>query len=146
MKRKRIVRGLFALAFGFAMAMIPVSLTAQTAGGVVQGTKHGIEKGAGAVGQGVEGAANKTKEGAEAVGQGTKKAITGEENNPDKTRMKSTEAQTQTESTETKSTETGKTNLPKTAGELPLLALTGFLALAGAAASRFGRRLGKSRG
>ena len=138
MKRKQIVRGLFALAFGFAMAMIPMSLAAQDVGGTL---KHGVEKGAGAVQQGVEGAANKTKEGAEA----TKKAITGEENNPDKTRMKSSEGQTQTESTETKSTETGKTRLPKTAGELPLLALTGSLALAGAAASRYGRRLGKSR-
>jgi hypothetical protein len=146
MKRKLIARALLALAFGFAMSMIPMSLAAQdSGGGILHGAKRGVEKGAGAAQQGVEGAYNKTKEGAEA----TKNAVTGEEKNPDKTRMKSTETQTQTESTETKPGtkpgETGKTNLPKTAGELPLLAVAGFLALAGAAASRFGRRLGKSR-
>src|SRR5262249_44261897 len=102
------------------------------------------------VGQGVEGAANKTKEGAEAVGRGTKKAITGEDNNTNNERMKSSESQsqtgttqtesTQTESSQTQSRETGKRHLPKTAGELPLLGLAGCLALAGALATRLCRR------
>jgi hypothetical protein len=138
MKRKLILRGLLALAFGFAMSMIPMSLMAQDSGGVLHGAKKGVEKGAETVQQGAEDAY-----------QGTKKAITGEEKNPDTTRMKSTETQTQTESKETetpnKAGQAGKTNLPKTAGELDLLALTGFLSLAGAAASRFRYRLGKSR-
>jgi hypothetical protein len=143
MMHGKLIRGVIGTAFS-AMLLIPISLQAQV-GGIVHGAKKGVQQGAHTVERGVEGAANKTKEGAEAVGRGTKNVITGENNNPDKKRMKSTESQSQTESTETKPTqteskETGKRNLPKTAGELPLLGLAGCLALAGAVASGMFRR------
>ena len=139
----KLIRGVIGVAFGFALLLVPISLGAQ---GILHGAKKGIQQGAGAVQQGVEGAANKTKEGAQAVGRGTKKVITGEDDNQDKARMKSSESQSQTESTQTESTqtqskETGKRNLPKTAGELPLLGLAGCLALAGAATTKFCRHL-----
>jgi hypothetical protein len=146
MMQAKLIRALVGAAFGLIMLLIPISSQAQD-GGILHGAKKGVQQGADTVQKGVEGAANKTKEGAEAVGRGTKKVITGEDNNPDKTRMKSTESQsqsqtesTQTESTRTQSKETGKRNLPKTAGELPLLGLVGCLALAGAVASGMGRR------
>jgi hypothetical protein len=148
----KIIRGVIGAAFGFAMLLIPISSQAQD-GGILHGAKKGIQQGADTVQQGVEGAANKTKEGAEAVGRETKKAITGEDNNPDNARMKSTESQSRTGSTQTESTQnestqsqskdTGKKNLPKTAGELPLVGLGGCLALFGAAAFELRRRLGK---
>jgi hypothetical protein len=143
--------GLSLVACVFALLLVPVLASAQL-GGVVQGTKHGVQKGAGAVKQGAEGAAEKTKEGAEAVGHGTKKVITGKENNPQDNRMKPSETQPESQpqsqpesqpqqrSTETKGAETGEKNLPKTAGELPFLALAGFLSLAGAGVSRVLRR------
>jgi len=136
------------------MLLIPISSGAQD-GGILGGAKRGVQQGAGTVQKGVEEGANKTKEGAESVGHETKKVITGEDNNQDTSRMKGTESQPQTESTQTEPTqtrsrqtestqtqskETGKKNLPKTAGELPLLALAGCLALAGAAASGLRRR------
>jgi hypothetical protein len=142
MMHGKLIRAVIGLAFGFVMLLIPISSGAQT-GGILGGVKKGVQQGA-----------EKTKEGAEAVGRGTKKVVTGEDNNPDNQRMKSSESQSQTESTRTGSTQTestqtqqrgtGKTNLPKTAGELPLLALAGCLALAGAAAPGLSRRLGKS--
>ena len=134
--------------------MIPVPSSAQL-GGVVKGVEHGVQKGA-----------EKTKEGAEAVGQGTKKVITGKDNSQNKeqtttteqqqntTRMKpgttrsetgSTETETEQKSTtQTETERTGKKNMPKTAGELPLLALAGCLSLAIAGASRLSIRSRKS--
>jgi hypothetical protein len=131
--------------------VIPVPSSAQL-GGVVQGTKHGIQKGV-----------DKTKEGAEAVGRGTKEVITGEDQNKDqeqnqdqnqnKARMKPGETQPATSSTETetqKSTTTTETEqkepkrMPKTAGELPLLALAGCLSLAVAGAYRLADRSRRS--
>jgi LPXTG-motif cell wall-anchored protein len=143
MMQGKLIRGVIGLAFGLVMLLIPISSGAQT-GGILGGAKKGVQQGADTVQKGVEKGAHETKEGAEAVGRGTKKAITGEDNNPDQSRMKS-ESQSQTESTQTESTRTqskatGKRNLPKTAGELPLLALAGCLALAGAAASGLRRR------
>src|SRR5262249_26376779 len=112
-------------------------------GGVVQGTKHGIQKGAEGVQQGAEDVYGKTKQGAEDLGKGTKKAITGDENTSDQDRMKgsqsNTEVQQQQNQTETKSTTqraTGEKNLPKTAGELPLLAFAGAAFLAAAIVRR----------
>ncbi len=138
----------------FTLVLIPMSAGAQ-AGGIVQGTKKGVQKGAETVEKGAEGAAQKTKEGAEAVGQGVKKTVTGEDENSSQNRMKTTETQPGTETqpstgsketkpgetTETKPGEEGKKNLPKTAGELPLLALAGCLALACAGATRVASRL-----
>jgi hypothetical protein len=159
MMQGKLIRAVIGLVFGFVMLLIPISSGAQT-GGILGGAKKGVQQGAGAVQKGVEEGANKTKEGAEAVGHETKKVITGKDNTQDNSRMKSTESQPQTESTQTESTQkrstqtestqtqqkaTGKTNLPKTAGELPVLALAGCLALAGAVASGLSRRLEKSR-
>ena len=132
------LRLLIAAVCCFVLVLLPMSSSAQ---GIVKGTKHGIQKGAGAVEKGAEGAAEKTKEGAQAVGHGAKKAVTGDKNNSSDSRMKSSEPQRDTSSTENKPGETGQKRLPKTAGELPLLALAGFLALAGAVSSKLARRL-----
>jgi hypothetical protein len=123
--------------------MIPVPSSAQLGGAV----KHGVQKGY-----------EKTKEGVQDVEQGTKKAITGEDNDQQQqqqnkeqqqgtTRMKpsetpatgSTETETQQKST-TETEKTGQKHMPKTAGELPLLALAGCLSLAIAGATRRSRR------
>jgi len=124
------LRVLFAVICCFALVMVPLLVSAQ---GIIRETEHGIQKGAEGVQKGVEGAVEKGKQGAEAVGKGTKKAITGEENKPSDNRMKPQENPTETQRGE---------NLPKTAGELPLLALAGCLALAAAAASKAFRRQG----
>jgi hypothetical protein len=121
--------------------LAPLSLRAQGVGGVVEGAKQGVQKGAGAVEKGAEEGAQKTKEGAEAVGHGVQKAVTGEDQNTSDQRMKGSETtpgtQTQgTETTSTQRTQTGEKNLPKTAGELPLLALLGVLCLTAAVARR----------
>jgi LPXTG-motif cell wall-anchored protein len=149
MMHGKLIRGVIGLAFGLAMLLIPISSGAQD-GGILGGAKRGVQQGAGTVQKGVEEGAKKTKEGAESVGHETKKVITGEDDNQDTSHMKGTESQPQTESTQTRSRrtestqnqseETGKKNLPKTAGELPLLGLAGCLALAGAAASGLRRR------
>jgi hypothetical protein len=123
--------------------MIPVPSSAQL-GGVAKGVQHGVQQGA-----------EKTKEGAEAVGHETKKVITGEDNSQTEqtttqqneqntttqqqpttdqntTRMKPSETTPETGSTETeqKTERTGQKQMPRTAGELPLLALAGSLSLA----------------
>ena len=110
-------------------------------------TKEGVKKGAETVGEGVKKGAHEIKEGAEAVGHGVKKAVTGEG------REKGSEYQTTPPATRPSGTmpaETGRhrmadsksggKGLPRTAGEFPLLALSGGLALAGAALSRMVRR------
>lgn len=129
------LRMLFVIAACFALVLVPVLGRAQ--GGVLKGAKEGVQKGTTEVQKGVEQGVEKTKEGAEAVGQETKKAITGQENQPSENRMKpsqpgSEERSTEESSKENKGGETGQKGLPKTAGELPLLALAGCLALAGA--------------
>ncbi len=137
----------------FALVLVvPVPSSAQL-GGVVQGTKHGIEKGV-----------DKTKEGAEAVGQGTKKLFTDDDNSQDKdqqqypnqtnTRMKPAQTQPSTSSTETETQQNSTTTMekgqkqskrmPRTAGELPLLALAGCLSLAIAGAYRLADRSRRS--
>jgi cobalamin biosynthesis Mg chelatase CobN len=110
-------------------------------------TKEGVQKGAETVGKGVKKGAHETKEGAEAVGHGAKKAVTGED------REKGSEYQTTQPAPRPSGTmpaESGKSRmsesktrakgLPRTAGEFPLLALSGGLALAGAALSTVVRR------
>jgi uncharacterized surface anchored protein len=81
------------------------------------------------------------------VGRETKKVITGEESTS--TRQKSTETTPRTTtspstrtkpSTESSQTERANKRLPATAGELPLLALTGVLALAAFGATKLVRR------
>ncbi len=135
----------------FALVLVvPVPSSAQL-GGVVQGTKHGIEKGV-----------DKTKEGAEAVGQGTKKLFTDDDDSQDKdqqrdqnqtnTRMKPAQTQPSTSSTETETQQNSTTTMekgqskrmPRTAGELPLLALAGCLSLAIAGAYRLADRSRRS--
>src|SRR5689334_3549339 len=122
------LRVLPALACCLLLILVPLTAKAQL-GGAAQGAKQGIQKGAQEVQKGVETGAEKTKEGAEAVGQAGKKAITGEENNPTQERMKPGETQTTpsstTSSAKTEGTEKGQKKMPKTAGELPLLALAG---------------------
>jgi hypothetical protein len=141
-----------------AIIFLPLSAGAQ---GIIKKGAEGVQKG-------VETGAEKTKEGAEAVGHGAKKAITGEDTST--SRMKSTETNQSTEpsqtttpsgtdtrsrsttssqSTTTESSSTsrntaqraGTKKLPRTAGELPLLALAGVLSLAAAGTSRLLRRV-----
>ena len=125
--------GALAVACCFVLILVPVLANAQV-GGAIQKGVQGVEKG---VDTGVE----KTKEGAQA----TKDAITGQDQNQnqnqDQNRMKPEESQTNP-STEQKSneSETEKKNMPRTAGELPLLALAGCLALTAAGLSRVIRR------
>ena len=133
------LRVLPAIACCLVLLLVPLTAKAQL-GGVVQGTKQGIQKGGQGVQKGVETGAEKTKGGAEAVGQAGKKAITGEENNPSEKRMKPGETQATTGSTETEGTEKGQKQMPKTAGELPLLALAGWSALSAAGLLRIVRR------
>jgi hypothetical protein len=141
------LKTLFVAICCFALVIvIPVSARGQL-GGVVQGAKHGIQKGV-----------EKTKEGAESIGRSTKKVITREHNDQNTNRMKPSETQPETSTTETQPQQTGETErtkqtateqterreqkrLPKTAGELPLLVLVGCFSLVGAytVADRSGR-------
>jgi hypothetical protein len=130
-----------------ALVLIPLSALAQDS--IWHDTKQGVQKGA----EGVQ-------KGAESVGHETKKVITGQDDQTktqDQTttqeqqnnaRMKGG-TQTETSTTTTEKSERGQTKqteqkegkpLPRTAGELPLLALAGCLALAGAGAFRLIRR------
>jgi hypothetical protein len=128
----------------------------KTKQGVKKGPEEvgeGAKKGAEVVGKGVKKGAHETKEGAEAVGRGTKRAVTGDEHNEAVEREKGTEFRTQQPAMrpyEARPSQTGKHHmgastrekgLPRTAGEFPLLALSGALALAGAALSRLVRRV-----
>jgi len=139
---KRSIRLLIlAAACCFALVLIPVSSYAQLhtivaqLGGVAHGVQHGVQKGAEGVQKGAEGTYNKGKE-----------VITGEDQNQQQTeqqkatpseenRMKTNPPQSGTE-TETQTGETGQKQMPRTAGELPLLVMTGLLSLAGARATR----------
>ena len=148
---KRSIRLLIlAAACCFALVLIPLSSYAQLhtivaqLGGVAHGVQHGVQKGAEGVQKGAEGTYNKGKE-----------VITGEDQNQQQTeqqkatpseenRMKGsteTEQQNQTEQNQTEQTTKSQTGekgkqMPRTAGELPLLVITGLLSLAGARATR----------
>jgi thiol:disulfide interchange protein len=131
---------LLAMACCLALVLVPVSVGAQTPGGIIKKGAEGAKKG-------VETGAEKTKEGAEAVGEGVKKTITGDDT--DKNRQKSTDTGSSTEpsqtttsdstsqSTDTEQAQKGSKKLPTTAGELPLLALVGGLGLAASGLLRF---------
>ena len=144
---KHTVKILLAVTCCLFIVLVPLSLSAQNI----------LQKGAQGVQKGVETGAEKTKEGAEATGQAIKKGVTGEDTSTNTERMKgeqqttpgteqqttpSTRTQTTRESKRsTTTTEKKEGNLPKTAGELPLLALVGALALGAAGVSRVLRRV-----
>jgi hypothetical protein len=138
---------LLALACCLVLVLVPAGASAQ--GGVLDKAGQGIKKGAQGVQKGVETGVEKTKEGAESVGHETKRAVTGEDNTSADRQKPTTQSTTPSEtnkSTTSKST-TGTTEgtkggkrLPRTAGELPLLAVVGSLALAGAVVSKLVRR------
>src|SRR5215471_3916851 len=126
---KRSIRLLIlAAACCFALVLIPASSYAQL-GGVAHGVQQGVQTGAEEVQKGAEGTYNKGKE-----------VITGEDQNQQQTeeqkttpseenRMKTTPAQsgTETETEQNQTDETGQKQMPRTAGELPLLVITGLL-------------------
>ena len=133
----RLKLGALAVACCFVLILVPMLASGQ---GVIQKGVQGVQKG-------VETGVEKTKEGAEA----TKNAITGEDQNTEQNRMKPQESTTETQpsekgqrnmtsETEQKTTETGQKNMPRTAGELPLLALAGCAALSAYGLSRVTRR------
>ena len=138
-------RILIAAACSLVLVLVPLSVGAQTPGGIIKKGAQGVQKG-------VETGAEKTKEGAEAVGKGVKKGVTGEdtktndgrtkgtETSPGTAPLQSTTGETSTGATATERTDRGHKHLPATAGELPLLALAGVLALATAGALRVVRR------
>jgi len=136
---KRSIRLLIlAAACCFALVLIPVSSYAQQhavvaqLGGVTHGVQQGVQKGAEGVQKGAEGTYNKGKEviTGEDQDQNQQQTTPSEEN-----RMKTNPTQSGTE-TETQTGETGQKQMPRTAGELPLLVMTGLLSLAGARATR----------
>ena len=151
---------LFAFLCSFVLALLPVS--SAIGQDILGGAKKGIQKGAEGVKKGTETVVDKTKEGATAVGKGAKDLVTDDDKDKSKStdtyqyRMKPGETQTQTQTptgtvgssgtTSKRPTHTGTTrtgHLPKTAGELPLLALVGLLAIASASALRLTRRAPK---
>ena len=140
-QHKVSIKFILAVACCAIIVLAPFAASAQGVGGVVQGTKHGIQKGAEGVQKGAEDVYGKTKQGAEDVGRGAKKAITGDENTSDQDIQKGSQTNTevQRKGTPTERTTkgvTGEKNLPKTAGELPLLAIVGAACLAAAMARR----------
>jgi hypothetical protein len=148
---KHTVKILLAVTCCLFIVLVPLSVTSNA--------QNVLQKGAQGVQKGVETGAEKTKEGAEATGHAIKKGVTGEDTSTSTERMKSEQQTTPTteqERTTTPSTRTQTTreskrstttteknegNLPKTAGELPLLALVGALALGAAGVSRVLRRV-----
>ena len=124
---------LLAVACCLALILVPLSVGAQTPGGVIKKGAEGVKKGA-------ETGAEKTKEGAEAVGKGVKKTIPGQDTNDNRHKSTDTESNAEpsqatsgestSESTDTQQAQKGSKQLPGTAGELPLLALAGGLGLA----------------
>jgi hypothetical protein len=141
---------LLALACCLVLVLVPAMAGAQ--GGILGQAEKGVKKGAQGVQKGVETGVEKTKEGAESVGHETKKVITGEDDTsadrqkpttqsttPSEPTTKSTTSKSTTGTKTTEETKGGK-HLPGTAGELPLLAVMGCLALAGAAVTRLVRR------
>jgi hypothetical protein len=154
---KFAIKVLLAIACCFVLVLLPVSTAA--AQDVLKGAKEGIEKGAQGVKKGGEVVVDKTEDVGEAVGKGAKDLVTDDDDdniNQDDTttdRMKPTETQsgttsqgtTSSEATSETSTSAGQSesvegDLPATAGEMPLLALFGAIALATAAALKMVRR------
>jgi cobalamin biosynthesis Mg chelatase CobN len=140
---KHTLKILLAVTCCLFIVLVPLSVSTN-AQNVLQKGAQGVQKGA-------ETGVEKTKEGAQATGREIKKGVTGEDTSTSTQRMKSTEQTTpsterqQTTTSESKrrsttTTEEGK-KLPKTAGELPLLALVGALALGAAGVSRVLRRV-----
>jgi hypothetical protein len=132
-------------------------------GGVAHGVEHGVQKGAQGVQHGVEGTYNKGKEvvtGEDQNQQQTDQQQKEQQTTPSENRMKGSQAQPGTTSTQTETetnqtqqdqnqadqnqtdqttksqTRGGQKQMPRTAGELPLLVMTGLLSLAGARATR----------
>ena len=156
---KRSIRLLLFLAAAccFALVLIPVSSYAQL-GGVAHGVQHGVQKGAEGVQKGAEGTYNKGKEvitGENNQDQNQQQTEEQKATPSEKNRMKSTPTQPGTETeqqnqadqnqnyqneteqnTKSQTGETGQKHMPRTAGELPLLVMTGLLSLAGARATR----------
>ena len=135
---KRSIRLLvLAAACCFALVLIPVSsYAAAQLGGVTHGVQHGVQKGAEGVQKGVEGTYNKGKEVITGEDQDQNQQNEQQKTTPsEENRMKTNPTQSGTE-TETQTGETGQKQMPRTAGELPLLVMTGLLSLAGARATR----------
>jgi hypothetical protein len=144
--------------------MIPVPSRAQL-GGAVKDVGHGIQKGAEKTKEGAEDVGQGAKRviTGEDDNQNTDQSTTTQQNTTTEqqktttgqrtTRMKPSEITPETGSTETgqKNTtqtekeKTGKKHLPKTAGELPLLALAGCLSLAFAGVTSLKTRSRRSR-
>lgn len=162
---KRSIR-LMALAAAccFALVLIPVSSYAQLhsivaqLGGVAHGVEHGVQKGAQGVQKGVEGTYNAGKDvvtGDNSQDQ-NRQQTEEQQTAPSENRMKGSQAEPGTTSTQTETEtnqgqtdqnqtdqttksqtrEAGQKQMPRTAGELPLLVMTGLLSLAGARATR----------
>jgi len=144
---KRSIRLLvLAAACCFALVLIPVSsYAAAQLGGVTHGVQQGVQKGAEGVKKGAEGTYNKGKEvftgdqdqnqqQTEQQQQNEQQQATPSEENRMKTQP-GTETQ-ENQSDQNKTGETGQKHMPRTAGELPLLVMTGLLSLAGARVTR----------
>jgi hypothetical protein len=154
---KHTQRFLLAVVCCSVLVLLPFS-SAWAQNDLLEGTKEGIQKGAEGAKKGAETVGEKTKEGAEAVGEGAKDLFTDDDQDTDKDetttdRMKpgetkpgttksDTEAQSgQTESSASSSAE--ERELPRTAGELPLLAIVGAMALISAGTLRVVRKAPK---
>jgi hypothetical protein len=160
---KRSIRLLaLAAACCFALVLIPVSSYAQLhaivaqLGGVAHGVGQGVQKGAEGVQKGVEGTYDKGKEvvtGDQNNQDQNQQPTEQQQATPNENRMKSSQPGTESETQQNQSDqnqtdqnenqneksqtgETGQKHMPRTAGELPLLVMTGLLSLAGARATR----------
>jgi hypothetical protein len=151
MSNKTLIRFVLAVVCCAVIVLTPAARAYAQIGGAIQ---HGVEKGVDATKQGAEKAYDTTKEGAQDV----KKAITGEDNNSND-RYKSSEQQSTTPTTTTRQSgtskegamstekgkshrmaENGKSNLPKTAGELPLLLVISLACFALVGRSKLARK------
>jgi hypothetical protein len=148
---KRSIRLLFlAAACCFALVLVPVSSYAQLHAIVAQlgGVTRGVQKGAQGVQKGVEGTYNKGKEVVTGDQDQNQQQTEQQQTTPSENRMKGsetqpgTETETQQNQNQTDQNQTDQTTksrgkqMPRTAGELPLLVMTGLLSLAGARATR----------
>jgi hypothetical protein len=156
-KLTRTVSFVFVCLLVFAFTSVSPQAHAQ---GVLNKAKEGVQKGAEGVKKGAETVGEKTKEGVETTGREVKKVFTGDDTDREKgtqtqepatmpstttptttapstttptTTMPSTKTHSRYTGTHTKTT---RKELPRTAGELSLLALAGGLALAGAGVSK----------
>jgi hypothetical protein len=160
----------FACLLVFALTSLSTQALAQK--GLWNKTKEGVQKGAEGVKQGAETVGEKTKEGVQTTGREVKKAVTGEDDTNSINREKPTEVRPQEpatrpyesvtkpsgpattkpsgtaasmgkSSTTTHPSKSSRKELPRTAGELSLLELTGALAFAGAGLSKLLRGIVK---